>query len=237
VEQPCNPSPCGPNSHCRASNGQAICACIAGFRGAPPSCRPECLISADCSRNRACSNQKCIDPCLGACGLIAQCTVINHNPICSCPPLYTGDPFVQCARQRKNFMHTQLEIYCHIIYIVPRKHNTLNIAAEEPQPPIDPCQPSPCGPNAICRVLNDVPSCSCLPQFIGIPPRCRPECISNSECLSQQACINQKCRDPCPGSCGRNAECRTVSHTPMCICIGDFTGDPFIQCNPRPSKF
>lgn len=101
VEQPCSPSPCGPNSHCRASNGQAICACVAGFKGVPPSCRPECLISADCARNRACSNQKCTDPCLGACGLAAQCTVVNHNPICSCPSLYTGDPFVRCTLQRK----------------------------------------------------------------------------------------------------------------------------------------
>lgn len=108
---------------------------------------------------------------------------------------------------------------------------------EEPKPPVNPCQPSPCGSNAICQVLNNAPSCSCLPQFVGIPPRCKPECISNSECSNQQACINQKCRDPCPGSCGRNAECRTVSHTPMCICANDFTGDPFIQCNPRPSKF
>lgn len=114
----------------------------------------------------------------------------------------------------------------------------LSIAAKEPpQPPANLCQPSPCGPNAVCRVVNGAPSCSCLPEFIGIPPGCKPECISNGECPSHQACINQKCRDPCPGSCGRNAECKTVSHTPICICVNDFTGDPFIQCNPRPSKF
>jgi len=99
---PCNPSLCGPNSHCRVSNGQAVCACIAGFRGAPPSCRPECLISADCARDKACSNQKCIDPCLGACGFSARCTVVNHNPICNCPPSYTGDPFVRCIPQCKS---------------------------------------------------------------------------------------------------------------------------------------
>lgn len=168
--------------------------------------------------------------------MTARCTVVNHNPICTCPPLYTGDPFVQCISQRKN-LSCNVEIYCRKTNR-PDKHGSLRITAEKPPSlPIDPCQPSPCGFNAICRVLNDSPSCSCLPQFIGIPPQCRPECISNSECPSQQACINQKCRDPCPGSCGKNAECRTVSHTPMCICASNFIGDPFIQCNPRPSKF
>lgn len=131
---------------------------------------------------------------------------------------------------------------CEICNYVILKYDGMSIAPliitakEPPPPPTNPCQPSPCGPNAVCQVLSGAPSCSCLPQFIGIPPKCRPECVSNSECPSQQACINQKCRDPCPGSCGKNAECRTVSHTPMCVCAGDFTGDPFIQCNPRPSK-
>lgn len=96
--------------------------------------------------------------------------------------------------------------------------------------PVNPCQPSPCGPNAQCQVINESPSCSCLQEFIGSPPNCRPECVSNSECSSHLACINQKCRDPCPGSCGVNAECRVVSHTPMCVCTTGYFGDPFTQC-------
>lgn len=103
VKNPCNPSPCGPNSHCNAINGVAVCACITGFKGTPPSCRPECVVSSDCARNRACNNQKCIDPCIGTCGISAECVVINHNPICSCPASYTGDPFVKCIPQCKNF--------------------------------------------------------------------------------------------------------------------------------------
>lgn len=42
--------------------------------------------------------------------------------------------------------------------------------------------------------------------------------------------MNLKCRDPCPGSCGANAECRVVSHTPTCVCVAGYTGDPFTQC-------
>lgn len=94
----------------------------------------------------------------------------------------------------------------------------------------NPCTPSPCGPNAQCQVINDTPSCSCLSEFIGTPPNCRPECVSNNECNNNFACINQKCKDPCPGLCGTNSECRTVSHIPMCTCTIGYTGDPFTQC-------
>lgn len=93
----CSPSPCGPNSQCRTINGQAVCSCLPTYIGSPPSCRPECTISAECPRNEACNNHKCINPCFGSCGYGAKCEVVNHNPICSCPVQYTGDPFVQCT--------------------------------------------------------------------------------------------------------------------------------------------
>lgn len=108
--------------------------------------------------------------------------------------------------------------------------------AAEPPVPVNPCIPSPCGFNSKCEVANNAPSCSCLPDFIGNPPDCRPECISNSECPTQLACINQKCRNPCPGSCGTNTDCRVISHTAMCICLVGFEGDPFVLCNPKQSK-
>lgn len=107
----------------------------------------------------------------------------------------------------------------------------------EPEPPVNPCLPSPCGPNSLCQILNNAPSCSCLPEYNGSPPNCKPECISNNECSNQQACINRKCRDPCPGSCGINAECRTVSHIPICTCTNGFTGNPFSQCYPQQCRF
>jgi hypothetical protein len=98
----------------------------------------------------------------------------------------------------------------------------------------DPCNPSPCGPNADCRVVGDSPSCSCRPNYIGSPPNCRPECVSNSECDRQKACIHQKCQDPCPGSCGLEALCRVVMHIPNCYCPPGHIGDPFSRCYPAP---
>lgn len=101
VTNPCNPSPCGPNSQCREINGQAVCSCVQGYIGNPPTCRPECVVSSECPQNEACGNQKCIDPCPGSCGVGARCEVINHNPICTCSVRYTGDPFVRCQLIRK----------------------------------------------------------------------------------------------------------------------------------------
>lgn len=186
--------------------------------GSPPNCRPECITSSECSLTHACINQKCTNPCLGTCGLNAKCQVINHNPICSCPVDFTGDPFSRCFLKRK------INIIVCSVYLLKL------LAQEEPSSPINPCQPSPCGPNAQCRQIRESPSCSCLPEFIGSPPNCRPECITNSECSFNLACINQKCKDPCAGTCGINSECRVVNHAPNCACIVGFEGDPFVQC-------
>jgi hypothetical protein len=99
--RPCAPSPCGSNSICREVNNNAVCTCSPNFLGSPPSCRPECTLSSDCSKNNACVNQKCVDPCPGTCGIQSVCQVINHSPICSCPQTYTGNPFIRCIPYRK----------------------------------------------------------------------------------------------------------------------------------------
>lgn len=101
-----------------------------------------------------------------------------------------------------------------------------------PPPPVDPCTPSPCGLYAECRVIGDQAACSCLKNYIGLPPNCRPECVVNTDCASNQACISEKCRDPCIGSCGENANCRVQNHIPVCLCQPGFTGDPFSLCSP-----
>lgn len=44
----------------------------------------------------ACQNERCIDPCPGSCGINAQCTVINHNPVCTCLQGFIGDALRQC---------------------------------------------------------------------------------------------------------------------------------------------
>lgn len=101
---------------------------------------------------------------------------------------------------------------------------------------MDPCQPSPCGPNSQCRRVQNVAVCSCLPSFSGSPPGCRPECVVSSECATDKACISQKCKDPCPGTCGFNAKCQVIHHNPICSCMKGYTGDPFVRCVYEESK-
>jgi hypothetical protein len=97
-----------------------------------------------------------------------------------------------------------------------------------------PCDPSPCGFNAICKEYNGAGSCTCKPDYFGDPyVGCKPECVGNSECPSHQACINNKCGNPCPGPCGVNAECRVHNHYTVCLCMEGFEGDPLKKCIQR----
>lgn len=101
THESCYPNPCGMNSQCRVINEHVACSCIPGYIGSAPNCRPECVVSSECSQNRACIHKKCVDPCISVCGQNARCHVVNHNPICSCSSGFTGDPFVRCISQRK----------------------------------------------------------------------------------------------------------------------------------------
>ena len=246
-ENPCVPSPCGPNSQCRQVNGQAVCSCLPKYVGSPPGCRPECVTSAECPHNLACVNQKCVDPCNGVCGLNSKCTVINHSPICSCQPGNTGDPFTRCFPiPSKLIVKTLDDVYLadYLVIGKPKMKSTLKLNVifpaftQEPvkQEYVNPCVPSPCGLNSECRDINGIPSCSCKPTYIGSPPNCRPECLINSECSANLACIKEKCRDPCPGSCGVGAKCSVINHTPVCSCPQEYTGDPFSYCYPKPPE-
>jgi hypothetical protein len=104
----------------------------------------------------------------------------------------------------------------------------------------DPCNPNPCGPNSLPPDNRNYGGgqcqCRCLPDMIGSPPNCRPECYLNSDCAPDKACISRKCQDPCPGLCGVNAVCRVRNHVPICVCNPGFVGDPFSQCIFATSK-
>ncbi len=215
-KNPCEPSPCGPYSECKDQAGFPQCSCKAGYFGRPPSCRPECTQNGDCAPNLACTREKCLNPCTDVCGLNADCEVVNHIPRCSCPRNYNGDPYSQCSK-------------------IPEV-----ITPVVPEEPTDPCRPSPCGSNANCQATGNRAVCICQAGFFGDPfVACRPECVLNSECPSDKACINQKCVDPCPGTCGINAVCHVHNHFTICMCEEGFIGDPFTRCQlkPRMSSF
>lgn len=206
---PCQPSPCGPNSQCREIGDAPSCSCLPEFVGTPPNCKPECISNTECPNHLACISQKCRDPCPGSCGQNSECKVLSHTPNCVCISGYVGNPFISCQPKREEPVY------------------------EKPTP----CIPSPCGANAVCREHNGAGSCSCLEDFIGNPYEgCRPECVLNSDCTSNKACISGKCKDPCPGTCGANADCQVVNHLPTCTCRPSYSGDPFSFCHLQQRK-
>lgn len=225
VSDPCNPSPCGTNAIC--NNG--ICSCQTDYTGDPyVGCRPECVLNSDCPQNRACVRNKCTDPCPGTCGSNALCNVFNHVPMCSCPPGMTGNAFLMCSPQigiaeKKVLINDSIrKIFINSF------ENLINDIVD----PIlaDPCNPSPCGPNSRCRAVNNQAVCTCVTGYIGSPPSCRPECVVSSDCPKDQACSNQRCINPCEGSCGLRAQCQVVNHNPICSCPDGLSGSPFSVC-------
>lgn len=189
------------------------------------------MVSADCPQDKACISTKCEDPCPGVCGLNARCHVVNHNPICSCPLGFNGDPFIRCLVESKKLAcSTFLFAYLHDYSCL------LEAVVKPPEPSGNPCVPTPCGPNSICKVVDNHAACSCLPNYIGRAPNCRPECTINSECPGNLACLNERCSNPCPGSCGVATTCIVLNHSPICQCNPGFTGDPFVGCSPVPGK-
>lgn len=173
TKDPCNPNPCGVNTICKVSRKKASCSCMPSFLGNPKEgCHAECVLNSDCPKTKACVNQKCVEPCTTAtCGINAECSVHEHTPICHCISGYTGDAFLQCSK------------------------------ISERDYPVDPCSPSPCSPGVPCIAHSqDIVICDeCAGPDAIHNPRCRRECLSNSDCPFDKSCLNQKCLDPCPG--------------------------------------
>lgn len=128
--------------------------------------------------------------------------------MCFCDTGFIGDPFSVCSLQQASIQ-------------------------ERPTP----CEPSPCGANAVCKQQNLAGSCTCLPEYLGNPYEgCRPECTINTDCAPNKACIRNKCQDPCPGACGSLASCNVVNHLPSCSCPLGYTGDPYSRCDVQQGK-
>lgn len=114
-------------------------------------------------------------------------------------------------------MSSLLTLFCIIPDLLIQNNLTRlsrDIVAEEL------CQPSPCGTNTKCEVINNTPTCTCLPGYIGSPlSGCRHECDSDYDCPSSQSCQNFKCVSACSsGVCASTANCVVSNHRAVCSC-------------------
>lgn len=187
----CQPSPCGLNTVCRTDGVQAICECLPGYYGSPFS--GGCR--PECSVNSDCSrNLACIrEKCVDPCP-----GVCGYNAQCL---VVNHNPICSCMNEFVGDPFTECK--------------------PQVRDPIDPCNPSPCEKNGICRVHNGVALCT------------YPECVINSDCSLDRACYNQRCRDPCIDACGVGAICNVINHKAVCSCPTDYYGSPYTECIRR----
>lgn len=246
---PCSPSPCGPFSVCRISANSAVCSCIDGFIGNAPRCRPECVTDNDCSNDKSCVNEKCVDPCPGFCGYNAVCTAIQHRPVCHCLEGYIGDSYTRCivkaipvqpdvcypspcgSFSECSNVNNAAVCSCLKDYIgTPpncRPECTTNADCLTTQHCLnekckDVCV-NICGENAVCEARFHRASCSCIQDHIGDP---------YTYCVKKQNDISYL--EPCESlHCGINANCVSQANSASCKCLPDYVGDPYVKCNPE----
>lgn len=113
----CLNNQCGVNALCKAFNHGAICYCAPGYTGnAHYECTnepkhtgeiipPECYSDSDCTYDKTCRNERCVNPCRidKVCAANAFCSVTNHEAICRCPAGYEGNPRVECIARKYHF--------------------------------------------------------------------------------------------------------------------------------------
>lgn len=78
---------CRKDNECRYDEICDGIACIAG-----------CRTDSNCPKENSCVDNKCINPCHSAtaCGTNANCTVIDHQKICTCSKPLEGNPNESC---------------------------------------------------------------------------------------------------------------------------------------------
>jgi len=241
---PCVPTPCGQGTTCTINAaGNAICNCLPGLIPKPDTitgCGPECTIDPECRSGQVCLNQRCVDepdPCNPSpCGPGTTCSAPQvggryQNPVCRCKPglIPNPDTITGCKPE------CVIDPDCSTGYVCENQR-----CVEKP----DPCDPSPCGPGAVC-MTNNVGNaiCRCQPGLVPKPDTitgCGPECVIDPDCPGDFVCENQKCierPDPCfPSPCGPGATCSVGPNgNPICRCEPGLIPNPdtITGCKPE----
>ena len=93
---------------------------------------------------------------------------------------------------------------------------------------VNPCDETPCGPNAICSVANQRALCSCSEGFIPNPTpgvACvrapGPPCFENRDCTPGSLCFQETCMPVCASDSGCLGNERCVDGTCRPVCRHD----------------
>ena len=155
-------NPCAVNAECRPINHQSSCFCPPGLQGDPyVDCKSvECLINQDCPQDKACIQNRCVNPCLHdpPCAPTADCRVRQHSASCVCPPGTIGNPFVLCSPREEPVVTEVPE--CVVDTDCPSGMACLDQDCKNPCYELEPCDKT-----AFCEVIDTAPFrtmiCSC----------------------------------------------------------------------------
>ncbi|XP_036344722.1 fibrillin-3-like, partial [Rhagoletis pomonella] len=226
---PCaDKSACGRNALCTVSDHRMLCYCPDGYEGEPSKecVQFECAQDADCEPNKRCDAGKCRNPCLeyGACGVNAQCRVVDRKPQCSCPPDYFGSPETECrpldggcanhpcgANSKCTEVPGGYECAC-LDGCMGDAHKGCVCEGHL----VNACAEQPCGQNSACRVLDhNEAQCYCpeespygdaYVQCYLTPPQedCRTQGCITGECIRKG--VDYVCRHDTE-QCTSDVEC------------------------------
>lgn len=192
----------------------------------------ECQRDSDCPYDKACYNEKCLNPCTyGAtqCGRGAECLAQGHRANCICPAGTQGNPLISCVTGLCQYNEDCAD------------HEACDRLNRVCRPV---CDDETCASRATCIGRNHQATCECASGTRGNPyvecARDEPEpvCRTDGDCPSQQACINSMCSNPCTviSPCSRQQSCSVVDTLPLrtmiCACPTDMLVDANGQCKP-----
>ena len=93
-----------------------------------PTLAAGCANNQECPDHAACRNRLCINPCAydNPCAPNANCRVVNHEPVCTCPDGYIGSPETSCELRKIYILHyyntpllslIRLQCCMYIVYV------------------------------------------------------------------------------------------------------------------------
>ena len=109
--------------------------CVSVVPQTEPTLAAGCANNDECPDHTACKNRLCINPCAydDPCASNANCRVVNHEPVCSCPDGFIGDPKIRCElRMLFTFLcmlfaeYFLSDVICMIVFILLQLHQRLN---------------------------------------------------------------------------------------------------------------
>lgn len=195
----------------------------------------ECSSNNDCPYNKACINEKCLNPCTNTdirCGRGAECLVQNHLANCVCPAGTQGNPIISCVTGVCQYNED-----CASHEICDRLNRVC----------VPVCDDTTCAQNADCIGRNHEPHCNCRPGTTGNPyiecsvykdTEIIHECVVDGDCASKLACFDNKCKNPCQitNICGVDQTCSVIDTLPVrtmiCECPSDMINDGSGRCVP-----